>query len=111
MRDDVRERLIEVAKLGKTITYGELMTEFRIGRRLIGKVVGEIGDAEAEDGRPRLSTIAVRRDTGYPNPIFLNSRNIPPHVRRSLDNCDLRMTAGEREYIETEQRNVWAYWK
>jgi hypothetical protein len=65
MREDVRKKLVEVAKREETITYGELMKEFQIPRGHpkpgigIGSVVGEISNYEYSKGRPLISAIVV----------------------------------------------------
>ena len=57
VRNDVRERLICVAKRRETITYGELMREFRIPRGHhkpgigIGDVLDNINRKENAEGR------------------------------------------------------------
>ncbi|NQT04928.1 MAG: hypothetical protein HQ577_02850 [Dehalococcoidia bacterium] len=77
MREDIRNRLIQVAKAGEVIFYQELS----IGRgRKLGTILGEISDYEANQGRPLLSAIAVSKVKGMPNPGFWGLPSIPPNL-------------------------------
>jgi len=124
MRQDVRAELIETARKGKTITYGELMREFGIPRGHskpgvgIGSVVGEISEYEHSKGRPLLSVIAVGADSetrtchqGHPSGGFFGLEGVPLHLRRSPDVFSDRLTIKEQEFVKKEQEEVWDYWK
>lgn len=127
MRSDVRQKLIQVAKKGKTITYGELMAEFHIPRGHpvpgigIGHVVGRISEYEDSKGRPLISAIVVRAASanrlcpdGNPGGGFFGipSPNIPADLIRPesklsnpiLDDAELR-------FVRQEQERIWRYWQ
>lgn len=126
IRWDVRRKLIEVAKKGETITYGELMREFGIPRGHhkpelgIGSIVGEISNYEHSEGRPLISAIVVRADTktrayphGHPGGGFMGLDGIPAQLKRRSEASwqDHKLTAEEQEWLIKEQEKVWAYWK
>jgi hypothetical protein len=123
-KDSVRKKLIEVAKRGETITYGELMKEVKIprgGRKPeigIGGVVGQISEDEHCEGRPRLSAIAVRTHSrrkncpqGHPGGGFFGLEGIPPEFIRPRDHSNLILTSREKQFVKQEQEKVWNYWK
>lgn len=124
MRDDVRQRLIEVARKGETITYGALMEEFGIPRgdryhRVgIGDVVGEISNFEYSEGRPRLSAIIVEVGSakepctkGITGGGFFGLDGLPEAVRRGAKHYNRPLTEAERRFLWQEQRAVWSYWR
>lgn len=65
MREDIRQRLIEVARTRRLITYREVGEELNIPAwwRQLGRLLGEICIYEHAQGRPYLSAIVVRGDT------------------------------------------------
>jgi hypothetical protein len=125
MRSDVRQKLIDVAKRGKTITYGELMEEFGIPRGNpkpgvgIGAVVGDISQHENDQGRPLISAIVVRAQTGTeirpkgtPGGGFFGLPGIPNHLNRpASEHSNQRLTEEEQQFIKAEQQRVWEYWR
>jgi len=125
MRQDVRKKLIEVARRGETITYGELMKEFGIPRGHpkpgigIGYVVGEISNYEYSQGRPLLSAIVVRADSrtgicplGHPGGGFFGLDGIPVHLERSPGvYSNPTLSADEQRFVKEEQERVWDYWR
>lgn len=124
MREDVRRKLIEVAKKGQTITYGDLMKEFRIPRGHkkpnigIGGVVGKISEYEHSNNRPLLSVIVVRAGKskdfplGHPGGGILGLPGIPRHlVRKSVDHTNPKLNDEEVRFLQEEQDKVWKYWK
>ncbi|NOX54435.1 MAG: hypothetical protein GXP27_08330 [Planctomycetes bacterium] len=123
MRWDVRARLIEVARNRETITYGQLMKEFRIPRGHptpgigIGWVVGEISEYEHSEGRPFLSVIVVKAGSetricpkGHPGGGFFSVVGLPPHLKRDTDEFSERLTIEEQNFVKEEQERVWDYW-
>jgi hypothetical protein len=77
MRNDVRRRILEFARKEGMLTYGQLMREFHLARgRHIANVLGIISEYEAENGRPYLSSIVTRADTGKPSPDFWGIKGI-----------------------------------
>ena len=125
MRQDVRQKLISVAKRGETITYGELMREFGIPRGHpkpgigIGHVVGIISEHEHSKRRPLISAIVVRASSGtaicpkgVPGGGFFGLPGIPSHLIRSESAwADSRLNGEEQEFIKNEQEKVWLYWR
>ena len=125
MRADVRQKMIQVAKGGSTITYGDLMREFRIPRGHrnpgigIGAVAGAISEVEHSQGRPMLSAIVVRADSrtraspqGHPGGGFLGLDAIPASLKRSPSAQQIAaLTAEEQKYVREEQERVWRYWR
>jgi len=81
MRQDVRERLIEVVRHRGLITYGELMRDFGLARgRQIGEVLGEISEYEHAQGRPFLSAIVVNKGGLRPSGGFRGVRGVSRDV-------------------------------
>jgi len=125
MRSNVRQKLIDVAKRGGTITYGELMKEFGIprGHRKpgvgIGHVVGEISEHEHSQGRPLISAIVVRANSGtaicpkgVPGGGFFGLPGIPSRLARSeSDWANPQLTKEEQKFLLAEQHRVWQYWR
>ena len=119
MHEDVRKKLTEVAKRRDTITYGELMREFHISRRVIGDVVGEVSEYEYKKGRPFISAIVVQTNSatriypkGMPGGGFLGISDLPSYIRR-LDKSKYGdpLNSKEQEFISKEQSKVWNYWE
>lgn len=124
MRKDVRKRLIQAAKSGNTITYGELMKEFHISRggpKSIGHVVGSISEFEDQHGRPLISAIVIRANSasrmcpkGQTGGGFFSipSPTIPPSLRRPLADIVIpTLTPDEKAFLWKQQNTVWAYWR
>ena len=73
MRDDISQKLQEVARTKGLIGYDELNTELELGldfsspsdRALIGKWLGEISENEVEAGRHMLSSLVVHKQGDY----------------------------------------------
>jgi hypothetical protein len=77
MREDIRGRLIEVARHRGLIAYGELMRDFGIARgRQIGEILGEISEYEHDHSRPFLSAIVVNKGTLRPSGGFWGVRGV-----------------------------------
>lgn len=95
MRQDIRERLIQVAKAKRLITYKELGEEFNIPAwwRQLGRILGDICRYELANKRPYISGIVVRQDTRRPGPGFFKF----PDMDRSRP----------WEFYRDE---VWDYW-
>lgn len=77
MRQDIRNKLIQVARKGEVIFYLEL----GIGRgQAAGKILGEICEYEYSQGRPLLSAIVVNKATGMPSEGFWGLSAIPRNL-------------------------------
>lgn len=72
MRNDIYQKLIEVARSQKLISYGDLNTKLNIGldfsldrdRALIGEWLGEISHNEVAAGRHMLSALVGHAKDG-----------------------------------------------
>jgi len=124
MREDVRKRIIEVARTGETITYKELMQEFGIPRGNpkrgigIGDVVGEISEYEYSRRRPLVSAIVVRSDSdtkicpkGHPGGGFFGLPGIPSNLKRDETKFDDPLTEEDQKFLMDEQKKIWEFWK
>jgi len=72
----VRERLIQAARVGEFVHYGELakmlgidMDNPHFGAQ-VGRVLGQISEDEVAAGRPMLSAIVVSKDDMLPGKGF-----------------------------------------
>lgn len=105
MREGVRRRLIETARNGARITYGEIMRAFGVARgRHIGKVLEEICMHEVSNGRPPLGSVVVLKGSDYPSSGFLL---VFPERYSGLD----RNGPEARRLMREDQERTWAYWK
>lgn len=125
MRNDVLEKLKNVARKSRTITYGRLMKEFRIPRGHstpgigIGFIVGDISNHEHSNGRPRLSAIVVRSQTessifpqGHPSGGFFGLNGIPRNLRRTERTYkNKNLSIPEQNFVREEQERVWNWWR
>jgi hypothetical protein len=68
-RSDIRSRLIDVASRGETINY----LDIGAGRAMIGRYLIRIAKEEEFAGRPPLTSVVVRKDTGLPGDGFLEA--------------------------------------
>lgn len=106
MRNDVRERLIGVAKRRGTITYGELMEEFGIPRGHhkrgigIGDVLDNINRKENAEGRPMITVITVHKSDRMPGKGFFK-------LARELGHL---INQNDRKFWIDEINKVWEYW-
>ena len=99
-----RRILEDVAKNGKTITYGELMKKMRgPGQGYIGEILEKICITERENGRPRLSAVVVCHSNRLPGEIFWKSCVLPPSIKNAS-------MAGKIDYWEEERSRVWKLW-
>ena len=77
MREDIRQRLIEVARAGEVIFYREL----GIGRgRAAGRILEEISDYEWNQERPLLTAIVANKAKGMPSLGFWGLPSILPNL-------------------------------
>jgi hypothetical protein len=61
-----REKLVEVARQERTITYGELAAHIGIENQGPWAILDEIYNEETAAQRPDLTLLIVYADTGYP---------------------------------------------
>lgn len=95
-RADVHRRLIDAAHRGQTITYRELGG----GRGWIGSYLYRIAHEEDAAGRPPLTAIVVRKDTGMPGPGLADAMEQVGYLRRGERDEDVfqRATADVFEF-------------
>ena len=70
MRNDIRERLIQIARFQNLISYDDLNRQLDLGldftspqdRDLIGHWLGEISEHEVRAGRHMLSAVVVHKE-------------------------------------------------
>lgn len=79
MNEELRQKLIEVARDAEVITYNEIREIAGVGqfdipasRKQIGDVLEEICEYEHENGRPMLSAVVVSKGTGFPGGGFFD---------------------------------------
>jgi hypothetical protein len=116
-RAEIRNRLIEVAKKGRTINYQELMIEFGLTRggypnaeNKVGDAVGDISNFENSNGRPRISSIVVHKSDGYPGGGFFGLDDIPEPLKREPKEFNNPLSLDDKKFVEAEQKRVWDYW-
>ena len=77
MRNDIREKLIQIARSESLISYDELNQQLSLGlnftlssdRDLVGQWLGEISEHEVREERHMLSAIVVHKEgEGYGDP-------------------------------------------
>jgi len=81
---DTYQVLVEKAKSGKVIFYGELPAFNQLKERfkdaaskLIGSIVGACSEYEATKGRPLISAIVISKDTSEPGRGFYGLSTVP----------------------------------
>jgi hypothetical protein len=106
----IYERLIEVARNGDLVTYGEIAPLANLNmenpddRNKIAHILGEISTHENEEGRPLLSSIVVLAGFGYPGEGFFN-------LARELGHHHGRKEFEDLEYFVQEVKKVHEFWK
>jgi hypothetical protein len=89
-----------VATRGQTINYLDLGA----GRAMIGRYLYRIAHEEAVAGRPPLTSVVVRKDTGMPSDGFLEAMRQVGYVQ-DMDDRD------EQAIWESALRETHAYWR
>jgi hypothetical protein len=81
------------------------------GKALTG-LIGAVDRGEYESGAPGFAAIIVRKDTGFPGGGYFYGDDVPVRLRRPANRrADPRLSETEREYVERQQRAVWAYYR
>lgn len=108
-----RPMIVEIAKKKTTITYKRLMDRMggRPGRGYIAEVLDRISRSEYESGRPKLSAVVVRSDTGMVGGGFFGLPGTPIKVERATreDWQNPRLSAAEESYWRDELKKVHDY--
>ena len=101
----VRDRLIEIAGRGGTITYNEIMGEVGgPGRGYIGQVLKEICHGEAKQACPLLGALVTHSSGQMPGNGFWKLSIVPEVVRNGSKQQQI-------DFLEKERRKVYAYWQ
>lgn len=100
-----RDKLIEVAEKGETITYSELITEMGgPGRSYIGQVLKEVCQGEYRHARPLLGALVVHSVDQLPGNGFWKLSVFRKQLSR----------ASKKEKIDfwkNERQRVYEYWQ
>ena len=100
--EDVRDKLIEVARNRGLTTYGELKPIAKLPAVSIGpRVLDGISRAEAREGRPMLSAVVVNQDTGRPGDGF---------YRLAAEIGRAESPAPDVAFWEEEREALYRYW-
>jgi len=107
------KELLEAARRGRTVTYGELMNRFHLSRgRRISAAIDEVDRAEHLKGAPGFAAIVVRKDTGYPGGGYFCDDDLPASLRRPASrSTDPRLSAEEKGHVRGQQRRIWEYYR
>jgi len=113
--DEIRKELLAAAVERRTLTYGELMRKFYLGRGDAGAgvvaAISEVDKSEYAKGSPGFAALVVRKDTGYPGGGFFCWEDIPSELRRSPERCqDPKLSEAEKRYIRSQQEKIWSYY-
>ncbi|MHB9036591.1 MAG: hypothetical protein ACYC64_07980 [Armatimonadota bacterium] len=105
--DPIIERLISVARLQTTISYGDVANLMDIdlrnpeGRAEISRILGEVSSKEVQSGRPMLSAVVIYKDEFLPGPGFFE-------LARTLGRFE---DGGDKLHFYIEElRRVYEYW-
>jgi hypothetical protein len=99
-RSDVRAKLIEVASRQETISYLDL----GVGRAMVGRYLYRIAAEEALAGRPPLTSVVVRKDTGRPGEGFRQAMLDANYIEASN-------TEDEDVVWSRAVEDAWEYWR
>ena len=106
MRREIYERLKEMARARRMITYKELAEGVGLDwKRNYGKcrqifaVLGAVSTSEVEQGHPMLSAIAVRQDGMPGSGFFVLARDLNRY-----------QSGTEYSFWLTERDAVWDFW-
>jgi hypothetical protein len=107
MNEVIYERLKSTARAGKTTNYGALapLAGLNMGqaadRRAMGQILEEISVSENQAGRPMLSAVVVRADSGDPGSGFYS-------LARRIG----KFPGGDaRQFHAEELQRVHTFWK
>jgi arsenate reductase len=110
--EELRRELLNTARSGGTLTYGQLMKIMGIsrGRPLFDAIVA-VDKAEYAKGAPGFAAIIVRKDTGFPGGGFFCDDDLPPTLKRPFSRAsDPKLSAAEMNYVKEAQRKIWEYY-
>ena len=107
--------LIELAKKGDTVTYGELvdLMRGRPGTRCIGEVLDRIAELERRADHPKLTAVVIRADTQAVGGGFLALPNTPKKLRRksSEERRNHRLSADDWSYWQQQRACVYRHYQ
>jgi hypothetical protein len=99
-RSDLRAKLIDTATRGETIEYLELGA----GRAMIGRYLYRIAREESFAGRPPLTSVVVRKDTGKPGEGFREAMIDAKFI-------EAWETDSEADVWDRALKQTWEYWR
>ena len=105
---EVYDRLVEAAKAGETVTYGELGEMLHLdfanplARKKIGEVLGEISRFDVAAGRPMLSSLVTHKDDFRPGTGFF---------KLGLELGLVRPDEDEMAFEIRQIKETWAAWE
>jgi hypothetical protein len=103
----IYDRLVQVARSGDLVTYGEIAPLAGLDmadpgdRSRIAHILGEISTEEHQLGRPLLSAVVVLQDQNKPGEGFF-------HLARELG---VYQGKSDDDYFVQEVKRVHQYWK
>jgi len=112
MNRDIRNKLIECARLKCTISYSTLNDQLQLGydfiiehhRKLIGEDLGEISTYEHAKDRPLLSALVVRKGSGYEGDGFYK-------LCEKLGYGSWETLKRSKKFDEDRQNECFEYWR
>jgi hypothetical protein len=100
-----RDILVNNAKKGDTITYGELIQEMGgPGRGYIGEVLEAVCRGEHKRARPMLGAVVIHKGDRVPGHAFWNLPWIPEDIRNAPKETKI-------DYWKCEREKVYHYWR
>jgi hypothetical protein len=108
---DLYEKLCEVARSGGIIDYTSVFGDPTEARQA-GKPLGDISMFDHIHGRPLVTVVAVRRDSGFPGAGFYNWAR--DHDAGIFGRCDTRvLLPGEDElaFVVRQRKAVDQWWQ
>ena len=114
---DLEDEVLDMARRGKTATYGKFLRRYRISRggsRGIGDLLDVLNERErsrasgCEDSFHHVSAVVVLSDTDYPSGGFFGVRGIPASLERGERQWqDPTLSQEEKDFVE----RVWRHLK
>ncbi|HEX2766799.1 MAG TPA: hypothetical protein VHR55_09225 [Candidatus Limnocylindria bacterium] len=108
---ELYDKLCEVARAGETVDYTTVFGDPNEARQS-GRPLGEISMFDHVNGRPLVTVVAVRRDSGMPGAGFYNWGR--DHDAGHFGNCDSRvLLPGEDElaFVVRQRKAVDELWR
>lgn len=112
MDRDIRAKLIEYARIKRTLSYSQLNDQLQLGydfnikhdRKLIGDDLGDISCYEHSKRRPLLSALVVRKGSGHEGDGFYK-------LCEKLGYGDWRILRRSSEFDLKRQQECFDFWR